>query len=258
MLLKDLPKIEAIDKRGSRYYKIDGIKELYPSITTVTGSVLAKPGLVPWAKKIAIESMTEAIVEAFDKNNGGIEFADEGLLRDWLFEVAEVAKKRPDQIKDAAGDIGKRIHAAIESTIKGESVTVTDDVKIGLDAYISWQKDCKLKIIASELSVFSEELRSAGTIDALAENEWGEYELPDWKTSKGIYDSMAFQLGGYSKCLAHCMGIKIKIARIVKFPKYAGDVTVQKKIKDIQSAEDGFVELRNLFDRLKTGMYEKE
>ena len=39
--------------RNKRHYQVEESSELFPSVTTVLG-IINKPGLVPWAKNIAL------------------------------------------------------------------------------------------------------------------------------------------------------------------------------------------------------------
>ena len=87
---------------------------------------------------------------------------------------------------NATADHGTKVHNEIEEWIK--EGTEPSEIKAinGKD----WLESYKLKSnidVFSEVIIYSTELSIAGTVDILAKNnDTGEYELIDWKTSKKI------------------------------------------------------------------------
>lgn len=244
-MLANIPSITPIEKRGSRYYKIDGIDELYPSVTTVTGAVLNKPALVPWAKRVALENMSAELYHAMAND----------IVIDELFvdDAVKRSMARPDKLKDAAADLGTRVHAAIDAIIKGEKYEKTPDIETGVNAFLAWRKEKGIEIVQSEVRVFSKELEVAGCVDAIGRNKDGGLVVLDWKTSRGVYLEMAYQVGGYALCLEELLDDTVAEAWIIRFPKNKEDGIEPEpyKVNDLFMAMNGFTLCRSLF-RIKS------
>ncbi|MBO9308001.1 MAG: hypothetical protein J7451_12290, partial [Thermomicrobium sp.] len=63
MTAKIIPEVQSrkVTINGERFYEVNG--KLYPSVTTIL-SVVAKPVLVKWAKKTAIDFVRAAVGDA--------------------------------------------------------------------------------------------------------------------------------------------------------------------------------------------------
>ena len=62
-------------------------------------------------------------------------------------------------------------------------------------AYKEWAAQSKLKTVAAETSLVSEQHRYGGTLDAVLVND--KMSLGDWKTSNGVYPDYLCQLAAY-------------------------------------------------------------
>ena len=107
--------------------------------------------------------------------------------------------------KKEAGDIGTEIHDLVEKWIKGLKYEIPDNEKVrnGFNAFLEFQKQYKIKWLASEEIigyVQDGEVLFAGIADALAEID-GKLVLVDFKSSKGIYAEMYFQVAAYQMAL---------------------------------------------------------
>jgi len=154
--------------------------------------VLDKPALLGWvAKEMGI----------FMKLNWDItrEYTEEEKI-----ELIEKAKTEYRWVSKKAMDIGKEIHELVEKWIKGEKVPLPKDPKVlnGYTAFLKYQKEHKSKWLLSERLVYSRKHKVSGTMDALELIEAEKSLYPtDFKSSKGIYDEMNFQVGGYQMML---------------------------------------------------------
>lgn len=200
------------DNHGSRYYVLNS-GERFISVTTVL-SYIAKNYLTDWAAGLAADAAldnAERVFTAADTpscNTKGIDAC--GLCRDcvraWL-------ANRHNDVRDAAGDRGTKLHEAAEHReIHGPGGTVDDDAKPFFDAYVQWADRAKPTILAAEMTVVSRKWGMAGTLDNLM--QFGDdSELPkalehlrhkvllvDKKTSKSIDFSHGWQVNGYSLC----------------------------------------------------------
>ena len=87
---------------------------------------------------------------------------------------------------DAAAAYGTKVHDEIENWIKNDVEPQTIKAIQGKNWLQNYQMKSDIDI-SSELIVYSSELKIAGTVDILAQdNNTGQYELIDWKTSKKI------------------------------------------------------------------------
>ena len=87
---------------------------------------------------------------------------------------------------DSAADYGTTVHDEIENWIKNGIEPVEQKAKNGKNWLENYQLKSNIDIL-SEIIVYSTELKIAGTVDILAkDNNTGQYELIDWKTSKKI------------------------------------------------------------------------
>jgi PD-(D/E)XK nuclease superfamily len=168
-----------------RYTLSDGTPA--PGVTTVLG-ILAKPALIYWAWDLGMKG------EDYRK------------------------------VRDKAADIGTIAHALIEADIKGVTLDKSDYAPSSLDkaetaylAWLDWKKNFELETVASEVQLASEKFGYGGTLDWIARRD-GHIWLVDFKSSKGIYDEMRYQLAAYQvlwnennpdKPIAHCHIVKI-------------------------------------------------
>lgn len=159
------------------------------------------------------------------------DYPKRGLL-DWFMKVGLNAK----EISRRAMERGSRVHGAIESFCKGESVSCMgedgnlksfqgfDEWELVLKFY-EWYERYKPEILATELVLVSDELEFGGTLDLLCKLRNEDKEIPyydgiqtkaqlvyetwliDYKTG-GEYKEHKLQLAAYYK-LAESLGIKI-------------------------------------------------
>lgn len=104
---------------------------------------------------------------------------------------------------EEAGARGTAVHRATEMleqglTLKQESYPV--DQWQMLMGFVNWYNEYSPKIIASELKLVSDKLKTGGTIDRIYEIG-GKNILLDIKTSKKIYNNYWVQVAAYEKLL---------------------------------------------------------
>ena len=108
-MLTTTTRITRIDGgRNGRHYQVEGFSEPFPSVTNVLG-IINKPALVPWARNMALESVKETLYEHLE----------ESVESQWVEDIIEKARRRPDQIRDQAADFGTQAHILIEQIIQG-------------------------------------------------------------------------------------------------------------------------------------------
>jgi len=129
-------------------------------------------------------------------------FKESGALLQWAFSQGQAFER--GEIKglydkrDEAADIGTQVHEIVECHMTGMPYEDPTDPRVisGFEAYLKWQEQTRLKFVATELPLVSEQYQFGGTFDFIAEID-GELCLGDVKTSKGVYSDFLCQLAAY-------------------------------------------------------------
>ena len=164
---------------------VDGEWKALTGCTTIL-SVLAKPALIPWAAKVAVEFIETA-------HKSGLELTEQ-VFRD--------AKNAHRTKKEKAGDIGTQIHAEIESLIKEAILSPTRQIQGNKDVseltqhFVKWAIDNNVKFLESEKHVYSKKMFLGGIVDIVCELD-GKLWIADIKTGSGIYPEHFAQMAGY-------------------------------------------------------------
>lgn len=105
-------------KPRRQYLDADGNK--LPSVTTILGAAVAKPGLIAWAAKVAAEATAEALLDGFCERDVAIAYGS----------------KAPHNRRDGAAELGTKAHNLVEKHYDGEEVTAEgDDAEVVLNCY---------------------------------------------------------------------------------------------------------------------------
>lgn len=184
------------DEKAHAYF-LDGKPMI--GCTTALG-VIAKPALVPWAAKMAVGYIEEEVRKIAEKNDS-IEWVKE--FGDQWARILKEAKGAHARKRDKAADDGTELHAAVEEWVgrcieenKGEPVGGKIDLRIR--KFIEWAVKEKIRFLASEKRLYSEQLWVAGTCDLMFEKDGKRY-LGDIKTYKKIWDRVpVIQCAGYA------------------------------------------------------------
>jgi hypothetical protein len=157
----------------SRYYRRNG--EFYPSITYVLNSYPKGKHFQDWLKKV-------------------------GHSADWI-------------VKKAAEE-GTKVHEMIEEYFTGKELNyLNKDGYPKMDPLV-WQmflrfvdfwETHKPTLIETEVHLFSEELKVAGTCDLICEID-GELWVIDFKTSNHLQTTHELQGAAYTQCYKECFG----------------------------------------------------
>lgn len=241
----------------------DGKQEVFPGVTGKL-SIINKPALVPWAANQGIARAVAAVVvllggakadeveatatiiaglikDAKKKAGTGKPWAEalSGLLAGQfklkkksakldqlvLASIIESAAKAPDQVKEAAADLGTRAHAYFDKVVKGEEIKVDEvpeDIRTPVSSFLAWLKESGIQMVMGDTRVASLKDKFGGSLDALGWKD-GRYILLDWKTSNGIYDEYALQVAAYAQAFEETFGVRIGEAHIVRFGKTTPD-----------------------------------
>ena len=178
-------------------YLLDG--KPMTGCTTILG-VLAKPALIPWAAKMAVEYIRE--------NIGKFDITDIKQFEQLLLEAKSAHAKR----KTDAGDYGTKTHEIIAEIIADVIENSDGVIRSGkndnksVQNFLDWAVNNKVKFSETEKIIYSEEMFVAGTVDFVCEID-GQIWLGDFKTTgSGIYPEHFFQCAGYHLML-EAMGL---------------------------------------------------
>ena len=215
--------IDFYERRGrlTHLYVKRDTDEIVKSVTGAIG-IINKPLLIPWACKL----MGEAL-----ENGASIKEA----------KMAWRTKR------DTAADKGTQTHDWIEnyilSKINKDVVPMKEpndvDVQNAILAFREWEVMHGVKFIATEDLVYSKKHNFVGTLDCVAEIG-GKRCLIDFKTSKGIYPEMIYQVAGYKIAYEEFTGEKFDEHYIIRFGKEDAEFEF-KKFKITPKIKKGFL-----------------
>jgi hypothetical protein len=167
---------QRITMPDSRYYRRNG--KYYPSVTHVLNYYPKGPRFEEWLKNM-------------------------GRSADYI-------------IKKAAED-GTKVHDMIEQYLNGEELKFlnkNNDPKYNPDVwqmflrFVEFWETYNPKLIETEVHLFSDELKVAGTCDLICEID-GKIWLLDIKTSNMMHNTYPLQTSIYGHCYKECFGVDV-------------------------------------------------
>ena len=145
-------------KESHKYQLIDNPNVDFTSVTTIIGN--------HFEEFDALKIATNLVKNVPKYRNRTIE----SVMSDW----------------DKSRDHGTKVHEEIEDWIKLKKIPSEPQSMIAKDWLNRYEIENELDVF-SEVIIYSEELKVAGTIDVLAKNnKTGKYKIIDWKTSRTI------------------------------------------------------------------------
>jgi len=159
----------------SRYYRRNG--NYYPSVTYVLGVYPKGKYFEDWLKKVGYSS---------------------------------------EYIVKKAGEEGTQVHEMIEAFLNGEELNFLGpqgrplyhpDVWQMFLRFVEWWEEYNPTLIETEVHLFSDELKVAGTCDMVCEID-GELWIVDFKTSNNMQTTYELQASVYGKMYEECYGKK--------------------------------------------------
>ena len=224
-LITDLPRLEQIEIGGVRHYTAEGVGP-YPSVTTVLGAdPKKKEGLQKWRKRVGEEEANKVSHVASQRGT-----AVHQIMEDYILDQKPITKPMPVNLATAS------------------------DLKRMVDACVG-----DVKLVEGQL--FSHHLRTAGTVDLVA--EWdGKMAIIDWKTSKWAkkreyINNYFMQEAAYAVMFEERTGIPVdRLVTAIAYDQPNGgcQVFVEKRDDWI----DGFIELREMYDTQLQSMLQTE
>ena len=132
------------------------------------------------------------------------------FFEDWLKKVGYSS----EYIVKKAGEEGTQVHEMIEEYLNGAELNFLNkygnpqyspDVWQMFLRFVEWWEEYKPTLIETEVHLFSDELKVAGTCDMVCEIE-GELWIIDFKTSNHLQTTYDLQTAVYGKCYEECYG----------------------------------------------------
>lgn len=185
-----------------------------PSVTTILGQVKKIPGA--YYSKMAVNYLKENLLDKLIDCSMSL---DE-LRRLDLPELMKYAKATAKRDYEKAGDIGTRVHAAIEAYFKHEIIVIDKEIDIPYNAFIDWVNKNDVTCLLSEHTVYSK-IGYAGTLDFIGTINGKKY-LVDFKSSKGFWPEMPMQLAAYQYAHEEMTGEKMGGVGILRLDKESG------------------------------------
>ena len=210
----------------SHRYKLKGEKSYLTSVTSITGIIDKSRVLIDWALRL-----TKSHLSKFLEESRSNQFTTEELL-----PIIDEAINQHNIKRDEAADTGSQVHdiaLKIGEALKNKENIETlpedlsEEVKNGVHAFIDWILEHKVKFIECERLVYSKEHKFVGITDAVIEVDGKRY-LIDYKTSKGIYNEMKYQVAAYTIAYQEETGINLDGQMLIHFNKDTGEFKIHE------------------------------
>jgi len=166
-------------------------KSVFPSVTAAIGVIDKSRPLIYWAVGLTKDFLLGNLQALIDDTKG-----------DKIASLIEEAVKQHSIKKQQAADIGTQVHDWVEKFIKAKTkkdwpeIPKEPQVYNGISAFLKWVDEYEVKFISSEKHIYSKKYKYAGIMDAEAIIK-RKLCVIDFKTSKGIYPEMFFQVAAY-------------------------------------------------------------
>ena len=132
------------------------------------------------------------------------------FFEDWLKKVGYSS----EYIVKKAGEEGTAVHEMIEDYLNGKELNFLNqygnpqyspDVWQMFLRFVEWWEEYKPTLIETEVHLYSDELKVAGTCDMVCEID-GQLWIIDFKTSNHLQTTYDLQAAVYGKCYEECYG----------------------------------------------------
>lgn len=178
---------------GRNHYYVDGNDRRMPGVTTILGNGMPKKALINWAANATADAAV----------NGWDELAELPVAT----RLDRLKKARYDD-RDAAARRGTEVHGIAEQLVKGERVTVPEELRGHVEAYVKFLDDWDVEPVLVEFVVASYRYGYAGTCDLIADLTMLDGQVVRWlldikTTRSGVYGETALQLAAYRYADVH-------------------------------------------------------
>lgn len=179
------PKINTINRGGSRYYVHPETGAKVPGVTSVL-NMLPKGFLQFWSAKVvatyAVDNLPSIVGLALNGDRQG---------------AIDYLKGAPRRDTAQAAAVGSKAHEAFEARLQGKEPIVTPEVKPFLLLFDRFIKDVEPVIERQEQTVYNATHDYMGSFDGFGTIA-GKRAWFDWKTTRsGVHPEVAIQLAAY-------------------------------------------------------------
>ena len=162
-----------------------------------------------------------------------------------------------NESRDRAGDVGSMLHGQIDAFLKDELWGLPvdanpDDAQIAVRLFAvfrEWWAHNKIEVVATEVSLVSEDYQYGGTIDLVGYCPRFGLIIMDWKTSSAYYQEMLLQMAAYGHLWQECKQQVIARATLALFSKTDSKIKFYPVTeKQLDFALNKFLLLRECYD----------
>ncbi len=181
--------IELCFEEGRHRFTVNGKSVL--SVTAATSVVDKSRPLIYWATGLARDFLMENLKKLIADTQG-----------DKIAALINEAVKQHQIKKEKAADVGTQVHDWVEQFIKAKTekdwpvIPKDPQVYNGINAFLKWVDEYKVKFLSSEKQIYSRKYKYAGIMDAEAIIDRRKCVI-DFKTSKAIYPEFRMQVAAY-------------------------------------------------------------
>lgn len=241
---------DVVVKPRARDYLIDG--EKYQRVTSAI-SIINKPALIPWAKRITLERVGAILLNpSVSQELAALAGEAPEVYGKFVQRLLVDAGKAADNERDAKADLGTEAHAIIHTAlalspddIPGCIDRLTVEQQPAVRGALAFLRDFNITVLDAEVVVWNDVLQVAGTIDGVGTIGDG-LVIWDWKRSAGIYWETALQLAAYATLLAGITGLPVLRAFAVRLPRTPAESYDCKQL-DASALLSAFILYQNAF-----------
>ena len=242
------PKIQVEFKvvRRAHIYRAGEVD--YPSVTKILGVIDngKSNALSIWARREALKLAEKELFGALESGTV-LDFAN-------VSEILKSADRQPDKLKDAAADLGTRVHEAIDAYILGKPPALDEESVVGFTNFINWLSKEKIRIISGDIPVASPQWGYGGRLDAVGVDEAGKVIILDWKTSNALRTEYPLQVAAYAIAFQEMYGLEVAGAKVVRFGK-TDPADFEPRDVNLREAKLAFFKALGLYKALKTELW---
>lgn len=182
---------------------VEGKKKGLSSVTNYTG-VIDKPGLKYWAVGLCEDELCKKL--------------GTGKIIDEL-DIYQAGQQHELFLKQA-GDVGTQIHDWINEWLNGKDPIIPENpaVQSGINSFLTYQNEQKIKWLEGEKITCSDEYWFAGRFDRIALIDGKRY-MVDFKSSNQLSEDYALQTALYQIAEEEITGEKFDGRLVIRFAK---------------------------------------
>lgn len=242
------PKIDVEFKiiKRAHVYTAGGVN--YPSVTKILGVIDngKSNALAIWARREALKLAQNELFGALDNGTA--------LTYENVSEIIKSADRQPDKLKDAAADLGTRVHDAIDAYILGKEPVLDEESVVGFTNFIEWMGKEKIRIISGDIPVASPEWGYGGRLDSVGVNDKNEVIILDWKTSNALRDEYPLQVAAYAIAFEEMYGLKVSGTKVVRFGK-TDPADFEPRDINLRNSKFAFLKALGLYKAIKAELW---